>query len=107
MTSAFAIIPLVAHVTAPGRGTAGFLHGVLVCSNERASANADPTWLVRRAKGVIRLSDVRHERLRRPFPRVEHLRETGVRLKNEAPASNRQRPPENRVAYGVVYGRGA
>ena len=94
MSGKFAIILLYAHITAPGCVTAGFSHGFLVGSDARASANADSARLVRCANGLICFAGVRHERLGRPFPRVEHFREAGVGLKNEASATNRQRPPE-------------
>ena len=99
-------ILLFAHTAAPGRATAGFLQDFLVCLNERDSDNADTAWLVRCANGVFRRADVRHKWLCGPFPRVEHLREACVRLKDEASAANRQRPPKNRIVYGVVYGGG-
>ena len=106
MTSKFAIIMLWAHTDSPGRATAGVLLGFLVNPKARDSTDADFARLVRRVNGVIRLADVRHERLRGPFPRVEHLRKTGLSLKYEASAPNRQRPPENRVMYGVLFGEG-
>ena len=106
MIAKFTIIPPFTHTATPGRVTAGVSLGFLVNPKARDSTDASLARLVRRVNGVIRLADVRHERLRGPFPCVEHIREACVRLKDEAPAANRQRPPEDRVMYGVVYGRG-
>ena len=106
MTSKFAIIMLWAHTDSPGRATAGVSLGFLVNPKARDSTDADFARLVRRVNGVIRPANVRHERLCGPFPRAEYLREAGVGFKNKALTSNRQRPPENRVMYGVLFGEG-
>ncbi len=106
MSATPATIPRFAHTAAPGRATAGFSHGFKVSSNARASADANFARLVRRANGVTCPADVRYEWLCRPFPHVEHLREAGVGLKNEASATNRQRPSDNLVGFGGSSGRG-
>ena len=90
----------------PGRVIAGVSMVFLVCSNMSVSADGRLPWLVRRANRVIRPAYVRNERLRGSFPRVEHLPEARVCLKNEASAAKRQRPSEHRVTFGVPPGGG-